>query len=366
MSICTKNQPRAPRSTSSTDGTNQSDQSNSSSAPASLAVNYVDTKTPVLLQTAKARIYNLEDPQRAQDVRILLDNGSQQSYVTEEIQHTLSLTTESVETMVIKTFGSNQEKRRSCGVVHLGMSLKGGGHLNLSFFTVPMICEPLSTQPIARARRSHQHLAGLDLADFSHGNEELHIDILIGSDHYWKLATGEVRQGSSRLTAVQTRLGWVLSGPVDDTERQDAVNLVSTHILRTDTQPLHQKCDLDEGLRKFWDLDTLGIKEEGSVYEEFERNVTSRDGMYEVCLPWKEPHPVLLDNLEQSRKRLTGLLKRLKHSPQILQQYDAVIKDQLEKGIVEIVQDPEVVDGHEVHYIPHHAVIREDKTTTKL
>ena len=55
---------------------------------------------------------------------------------------------------------------------------------------------------------------------------------------------------------------------------------------------------------------TDGRKEdECSVYEDFKRNVSFREGRYEVHLPWKEPHPELTDNYELSQRRLDGLLK---------------------------------------------------------
>ena len=47
---------------------------------------------------------------------------------------------------------------------------------------VPLICEPLTTQPITCSKEGHQHLSELDLADFSYGDEDLEVDILIGSD----------------------------------------------------------------------------------------------------------------------------------------------------------------------------------------
>ena len=33
---------------------------------------------------------------------------------------------------------------------------------------------------------------------------------------------------------------------------------------------------------------------------------------------------------------------------------------------MEIVNQPEIASGKEVHYLPHHTVVREHKTTTKL
>ena len=67
-----------------------------------------------------------------------------------------------------------------------------------------------------------------------------------------------------------------------------------------------------------------------------------------------------------SAKRLTNLLKRLRQDPEVLKEYDSVIRDQLSKGIVEVVEKPGEGEVGKIHYIPHHAVIRKDKTTTKL
>ena len=49
----------------------------------------------------------------------------------------------------------------------------------------------------------------------------------------------------------------------------------------------------------------------------------------------------------------------------MLQWYDSVIRSQLQQGIIEILSEPDKPFGP-VHYLPHHPVIREDKTTTKL
>ncbi len=66
-------------------------------------------------------------------------------------------------------------------------------------------------------------------------------------------------------------------------------------------------------------------------------------------------------------KRLSGLLRRLKRDPKVLQEYDATIKDQIRRGIVETVKDDDHdADRGNVHYMPHHAVVRRDKDTTKI
>ena len=54
------------------------------------------------------------------------------------------------------------------------------------------------------------------------------------------------------------------------------VNLISSHtLLSSTTQELGPQTDLDTGLKKFWDLESMGIlKEEPSVYEVFKQRIT--------------------------------------------------------------------------------------------
>ena len=52
-----------------------------------------------------------------------------------------------------------------------------------------------------------------------------------------------------------------------------------------------------------------------------------------------------------------SLLNRLRRELQVLLDYDAVIGDQVEEGIVEKVSEPTSGEVGRVHYLPHHAVI---------
>ena len=86
-----------------------------------------------------------------------------------------------------------------------------------------------------------------------------------------------------------------------------------------------------------------------------------------VSFPWKPLQKKLPSNFTLAKKRLLGLLNRLRHNPDIRREYQAVIQNQLQQGIVE-----EVIEGTltntdaRAHYLSHHAVIRKDKQTTKL
>ena len=61
----------------------------------------------------------------------------------------------------------------------------------------------------------------------------------------------------------------------------------------------------------------------------------------------------------------SGLQHRLVQ-PALLKEYDAIIQDQVKKGVVEVVTDPSPMDGRAIHYLPDHAMVRLDKATTKI
>ena len=121
---------------------------------------------------------------------------------------------------------------------------------------------------------------------------------------------------------------------------------------------------LEKELSSFWNIKSLGIVEdEDLVQKQFKDHVS-----FEICsisLQWKDSCLSLPDDFELSRRRLNSLFRRLKKNPDILARYDAVIREQLESGIVVPVDHHESTQNC-IHYIPHHAVLRHDKTTTKL
>jgi len=327
----------------------------------------VDVSAPVLLQTARTFVCKVNNPKDTREVRVIFDCGSQRSYITDELKNYLMLDPVCTETMLIKTFGAENCSRQVCDVVELEVALQTEGSMRMSFLSVPSICEPISGQAVTYAIGSYKELESLKFSDYSQGDGDVEVDILVGLDQYWKLVTGEVVHCLNGPTAVYTRLGWVLSGPVQGSPSgTSSVNLITTHSLRVDAYQQQTESALEGQLKMFWDLESLGIRrDEPSVYDEFQRGIVYKHPRYEVSLPWRETHPALHDHYKLALRRLNGLLKRLKQNPEVLRQYDSVIREQLSKGIIESVQDSTPVT-HPVHYLPHHAVVRDDKKTTKL
>jgi hypothetical protein len=58
-------------------------------------------------------------------------------------------------------------------------------------------------------------------------------------------------------------------------------------------------------------------------------------------------------------------LRKLRKDPEVLADYDAIIKDQLKTEVIEPVAALEK-PSDKLHYLPHQAVIRKDAETTKI
>lgn len=87
----------------------------------------------------------------------------------------------------------------------------------------------------------------------------MEVNLLIGSDYYWQLVTGEIRRGEDGPVALHTRFGWVLSSPTAAASQEtSAMNLIATHTLRVDVEPDSLK-KLDDCLHSFWNLESLGV-----------------------------------------------------------------------------------------------------------
>ena len=324
------------------------------------------TGRQVLLQTAQTTAFNPDCPSISTRVRVVMDTGSQMSYIADAARQQLALTAAGERSLSLMTFGATQGSDRSCEYVSVGLRLRNGKDVIVTLFSVPTICEPLTSHPLVDCRETYPHLTGLELADDPGDDQSLRVDILIGSDHYWDLITGRLQRGADGPVAIETKLGWVLSGPVAVSGQMDELHSLVVHTLHIGA-PTPEMQSLDDTMKSFWELESFGIPStDRSLYDELRDTIVFHDGRYEVQLPWKTPKRDLPNNYDLSLKRLNGLLRRLKHEPDVLAEYDTVIKTQLHQGIVEPVEDQSSVDVPGVHYLPHHAVIRRDKATTKL
>ncbi|XP_028412500.1 uncharacterized protein LOC114535337 [Dendronephthya gigantea] len=318
---------------------------------------HAGTGSLVALQTARGVLRG----ERVVKVRVLFDAGSHRSFVTSKAAGLANPRGIRRELLGINTFGQKCVKAEHREVVELKLEpLNGNKVITLEAFVVPEICS-IGNSHVEIARREYKHLEGIWFSDVSKSEDELEVDVLIGADYLWSFQTGTTKRGKSgEPVAIETELGWVLSGPlrVQDIERAEPVqvNFVA--------QRLSSEDSLESNVQKLWSFEGLGISEEDKVHEEFLDEISFTGSRYSVKLPWKESHKKLPDNYANSLSRMKGQLRRLRKEPALLAEYDSIIRDQVERGIVEPVSALEKVER--VHYLPHQAVIRREAVTTKL
>ena len=222
--------------------------------------------------------------------------------MTERARKILRLYSEGEQRLSIAAFGSNRGSPQVCPIVKVGVMFKRDPSLLMSLFVVPMICEPLVCQPTDVCLSQNPEFSRLEVADTTVSASKLRVDILVGADNYWEFVTGVVSNGTGGLTAIHTKLGWVLTGPVEVSNSPSLLSstLITTHALKVTSE------SLEEQLKSFWDLESLGIQPSATDTLYGDSILNFREGRYEVSLPWKQSHKSLPTNYQLSCKRLQG------------------------------------------------------------
>jgi hypothetical protein len=111
-------------------------------------------------------------------------------------------------------------------------------------------------------------------------------------------------------------------------------------------------------------MESIGIKNDESPSKEFlpEIRFDQQEERYEVELPWKPECFPKNTGYDARLSRLHQLHSRLKKDDNLMEEYDKVIQQQLNSGIIEEVSQ----DDHEGYYLPHHGVLKTERETTKL
>ena len=242
------------------------------------STNLVNGKTSVLLQTVTGFLTDVQGNKFC-GVKILLDSCSQQTYIIERVASALNLKPLRQVNMVIKAFGNNNEKNMRLNEYRVCLrSINNDTSFYFKVLAVPTLCSPIGGQRIELAVDQHPFLKKLQLAD-NEKCDNKNVDLLIGADVYWQIVTGEIKKDdNSGLIAINSVLGWLISGPIKSENQSSSVNVTTSHVMKIECE---ERSDviLTESLQKFWDLDTIGISEgELSVYDEFMEDIEFING----------------------------------------------------------------------------------------
>ena len=221
----------------------------------------------VLMQTAKTEI---KSPNRSkcEQVRILLDSGSQRTYVTEKLADRLQLTRESEEEIKLVTFGSDKPRIVKTVQTKLSIRLNNDQYLDISANIVPVISGFVQRKALRfYDSQNIDHLVkSLDMADtIPTETESSEIELLIGNDYYLDISLSQKIEIQPGLYLLASKLGWILTGRTNECESSAdetnmliltyGTNLTQTNVYQTLDSVTPTKPDLED----FWNIESIGI-----------------------------------------------------------------------------------------------------------
>ncbi|XP_062714400.1 uncharacterized protein LOC134291107 [Aedes albopictus] len=186
------------------------------------------------------------------------------------------------------------------------------------------------------------------------------VDIIIGAEYYMDLLRSERHKATEDGPTLQnTEFGWIVSGKIPDHPVGGSPSL--TFVCSTN--------DLQDQLTKFWDLETCQSHSTQSLGESaceaYFNRTTVRDEAGRFIVTPESVISRLGYSETTAIKRLMGMERRFAANPELKAMYAEFIREYLELGHMKQVEQDA---GEEVrrYFLPHHAVLKPDSTTTKL
>ena len=187
------------------------------------------------------------------------------------------------------------------------------------------------------------------------------IDIVLGAEAVEQFMLERKIRMTKSLHLRDSNFGWVVIGPISSSNTPSN----TLQIFHVESNPSH--------LEKFWQLEDVPqhytkTKEEVLCEDHFTQT-TRRDehGRFIVKLPFKENNSKLGDSLGNAKKRFLSLEKKLNKDNSLKARYAAFINEFIELGHMEEVPEKQIeISPEKSFYLPHHCVLKDNSTTTKL
>ncbi|XP_073947429.1 uncharacterized protein isoform X1 [Choristoneura fumiferana] len=321
-----------------------------------------------------ARVYLVGQDGTKYNVKVLLDSGSQVSFVTTELVQRLGLTPVQKEVTIVGITNVNNK---------VNYSIPLEVYSRISPFKLSVNCHVVDSitckLPQTKLDMSNIYIPpGIQLADNDY-NIPGEIHMLMGCDAFFQLllpqqpalARQSSAQHSVQPTIINTHFGHVIGGSLP-LQQQACNKTVSLHcqVCKSDND------NINETLQTFWKTEDVPeiFKEQASetdlCEEIFQNTVQLSNNQFQVDLPLKLPLEHVNDTLgksfELALSRFLNLEKKLSRFPDLLEQYKQFIQEYIDLGHGHYV-DIETMDLNKdaVYFLPHRAVINENSKSTK-
>ncbi|OXA63406.1 Junctophilin-3 [Folsomia candida] len=250
------------------------------SQPSALAMG-VSSKQDKIVLRGTMQVKVLGPNNEVRNVRVLVDSGSDISYIQRKLADDLKLKPVGKRMFQTEVFGGGHEiaERKEYSVKIQGIN---GGKENLQTFSQEYICGVCDPVPYGPWVNELMKMK-VYLTDVASDPSEIHI--LLGSNHIGRILTGRMAKVSPTIIATETTVGWYLNGEASVLKQRTMAQLCIAKLAKT------------EDISVLWDLDILGIKDSAlrvsteehdqQVKEDFQKKLRrADDGRYIVKLPW--------------------------------------------------------------------------------
>ena len=328
---------------------------------------------PAILKHGKRRLL----------VNCFLDEGSDTTYVNEDVIETLGISTQKEEITI--NVANDQKVRLMAATLEIGLeSVDGKVDTMIVVKTSDKICGGMKPTDWVTMKQQWNHLKDIP---FPHVAEKGVIDVLLRSDYYHLMfPMQEIRGQEDEPAARLCPLGWTAIGRIGKSTHPRGTGCANngylhtfqSQILSPDIVDIVNTSDeeLNITLKRFWDLETVSIvtqiQEETEMTpleriarKKVEQSLTYDGARYEVAVPWKHERPNLPNNREIAERRLQQVEKKLKMDRNLANVYQGVIDDYLKKEYIRVVPTSEPRPDSE-WFLPHFPVVRPDRETTKV
>lgn len=331
--------------------------------PTKNLVAHVTHTKQALLATARVLIQSHQGSKIA--LRALIDQGSSVNLLSESAAQVLRVKRDKCDISLITVGGSSSVHSQTKTSVTLN-SIYNQFSIKFDAIIVPKItdiCAINKSRPCA-----WEHIRGLQLADPDFLSEGT-IDLLIGVELISQLLCDGLKIGPSNTPIAQnSHVGWIVSGTVDNESPKQAI---CCHISREQDSIE----EINARIKQFWELEDRPsqkiLSHDDQRCEDLFTSTTTiaPDGRYLVRLPFTiDPATpdFLGDSWPMAVKRLNAVERKLSRDPKLAEQVQAYFDAYINEGHLRPATVDEIADTANCYFMPHHAVLKESSTTTKV
>ncbi|XP_025262293.1 uncharacterized protein LOC112637250 [Camponotus floridanus] len=307
---------------------------------------------------ATARVTLTDRLGRPQDVRALLDQGSEVSLVSEDLAQRLRLTRTRSSISIVGIGGACSGSTR--GRVTLALKSRvTGAPLTVAAYVLPRLSSYQG--PAIKGSTTWPHIHGLTLAD-PHYLQRDPIHLLLGADAFSGILLGGLRKGrKDQPIAQRTTFGWILSGGCGVVTANGSLSSLQCTVDH----------DLNALVQRFWEQEqeqpaSVVLTPEEEQCEEIFARTHERlaDGRYLVRLPLAGPLPPLEHTRKSAERLLAAMERRRSRDAGFNKLYGSFMEEYSDLQHMTLVRTPLIKKS--ACYLPHHGVLRTSSTTTKL